>query len=139
MPKPTKVPLQVAKEASSPSLKPQKPARRVFSAAYKLRIVREADACTQPGQLEALLRREGLYSSYLSDWRKALRLYGEDGLKSRSPGRKPSRDQRDDQISRLSRENARLEKELATAKKLLELQKKVSELLGIELGNSEES
>jgi len=142
MPKPSKVPLRVAALPSPRSeptaVRPAKPSRRTFTAAEKLRIVREADACAERGQVEALLRREGVYSSHLAAWRKALRLYGEKGLAARVPGRKASRDDRDERIARLERDKARLERELAVSKKLLALQKKVSDLLDLDLSRSDE-
>src|SRR5215204_5195438 len=112
MPKPSNVPLRVAAssplgENPSPPARPAKPTRRTFTAAEKLRIVRAADACTERGEVEARLRREGVYSSHLAAWRKALRLYGETGLAERAPGRKPTRDDRDERIVRLEREKAR--------------------------------
>jgi transposase len=142
MPKPSKVPLRVAApptpSAEPAAVRPAKPSRRTFTPAEKLRIVREADACTERGQVEALLRREGVYSSHLAAWRKALRLYGETGLAERVPGRKTTRDDRDERIVRLERDKARLEKELTVAKKVIDLQKKVSEILGVDLLRSDE-
>lgn len=142
MPMPSKVPQPATPppsnepKAAAPN-KTQKPTRRVFTAAEKLRIVREADACTERGQIEALLRREGLYSSLLSAWRRALRLHGEKGVAARGPGRKPSRDERDERIAQLERDNRRLERELALSIKLVAIQKKVSELLEIDLRSSD--
>jgi transposase len=75
------------------------PKRRCFSAEYKLRVLREADACTRPGEVGALLRREGLYSSLLSEWRKQ-RDAGSLQALSRPRGRKPA-DPRDGQIAAL--------------------------------------
>ncbi|WP_437931196.1 transposase [Sorangium sp. So ce291] len=66
--------------------------RRKFSAAEKLRIVREAAACTQRGDIEPLPRREGIYSSLLTAWRKQLALHGSEALPRRKPGRKPKQD-----------------------------------------------
>jgi transposase-like protein len=145
MPKPSKVPLHAAPppaEAGAPSpepkrARPAKPSRRSFTAAQKLAIVREADACTERGDVEALLRRKGLYSSHLAAWRKALRLHGEQGLVERGPGRPRTRDARDARIAELERTNARLEAELARASALLDLQKKVSAFLAIELPRSD--
>ena len=111
--------------------------RRSFSPAEKLRILRQADACSERGEVEALLRREGIYSSHLSAWRKALGRYGSDGLSARKPGRKPKRDAKDLRIEVLEKKSARLERELSLARKLIELQKKVSEILGIQLPTDE--
>lgn len=136
MPKPSNVALAPAAAASAADPTSRR-RRRDFSAAEKLRIVEQANACTEPGQLTALLRREGIYSSHLSAWRKKLRLRGTEGLDAAKPGRKPSRDEKDKAIEELERKNAQLEKRLELAQKLIELQKKASELLGIELGSDE--
>lgn len=110
--------------------------RRVFSAEYKERIVREADACTEPGAVGALLRREGLYSSHLAAWRKQLRSHGVRGLaaKKRGPAPKPKPSARELQ---LEREKRALEKRLAKAEAIIDFQKKVHGLLGIPLKNLE--
>jgi transposase-like protein len=107
--------------------------RRSFSPADKLRIVREADAATERGQIEALCRREGIYSSHLAAWRKALALHGEVGLGARKPGRKATRDAKDVRIEALEKRAARLERDLDVARKVIGLQKKLSEILGIQL------
>jgi transposase-like protein len=123
------VPPASSSEVSQPPAK-----RRSFSPAEKLRIVREADACTQRGEVEALLRREGIYSSHLAAWRKAILRHGVEGLGAQKPGRKPHPNAGTARrIDQLERKNARLEKELRVAHKLLELQKKVSEILGVTL------
>lgn len=107
--------------------------RRSFSPAEKVRIVRLADACKERGELEALLRREGIYSSSLSQWRRALREVGEKGLAARRTGRPQKRDAKDRRIEQLERRTTRLERELDISRKLIELPKKASELLGITL------
>ncbi len=66
--------------------------RRSFTPAEKLRIVREADACVARGDIEAMLRREEIFSSHLAMWRKSLARHGVEGLTARRPGRKPKRD-----------------------------------------------
>lgn len=118
---------------------PERAERRRFTAEYKREILRRADACTARGEVGALLRREGLYSSLLTLWRKQ-RAAGElDGLTPRKRGRKPKRrDARDHQIADLERElrNERARAEKAEA--LVELQKKVSEILGIALPSKSE-
>jgi len=101
--------------------------RRRFSAEYKLRILREADACQGDGDVGALLRREGLYSSHLVNWRKQR----DNGLITRKRGRKANPSLK--RIKELERENARLKKRLKRADLLLDIQKKASELLGIPL------
>jgi transposase len=103
------------------------PKRRRFSAEYKLAILREADACTRPGEIGALLRREGLYSSILSEWRKQ-REVGSLRALSRSRGRKPA-DPRDAQIVGLRRRAERAEAELSRARRVIEVQGNVSALL----------
>ena len=119
---------------SSVETVPARRGRRTFSAAEKLRIVREAAACShQHGAIEALLRREGLYSSHLSAWRTQLALHGSAALAGRKPGRKPTLDAKDRRIAELEKRAARLEAKLSLAEKLIDLQKKVSALLGINL------
>jgi transposase-like protein len=105
--------------------------RRRFTAEYKLRIVREADACKGDGDVAALLRREGLYSSLLSVWRRQRDEIARAGLSSRRRGRKGKAE--DPRIKELERENVRLKRRLARVETMLEIQKKASELLGIPL------
>ena len=112
--------------------------RRRFTLEYKRRILQEADGCTKPGDLGALLRREGLYSSHLATWRQA-RARGElTGLapKQRGPKAKPA-DPNTKQILRLEREIRRLRARAERAEALVELQKKVAALLGNDLSSSE--
>jgi transposase-like protein len=118
---------------------PKRGKRRVFSAAEKLRIVRLAAACTKRGEVEALLRREGIYSSLLTAWRKKLALHGSEALAGRKPGRKPKLDAKDRRIAELEKRAARLEAKLSLAEKLIDLQKKVSAILGINLTSDGES
>ena len=108
--------------------------RRRFTAAEKLRVLRLVDACTEPGEVGALLRREGLYSSHLANWRGA-RASGElDGLTPKKRGRKAVvADARDKEISELKRALAKTEARARHAEALVELQKKVADLLGIQL------
>ena len=112
--------------------------RRRFTAAEKLRVLREADRCTKPGELSALLRREGLYSSHLSTWREARRRGELAGLtpRARGPKAKPV-DPRDKTIAELERETRRLQARLERAEGLIELQKEVAQLLGNPLANDE--
>jgi transposase-like protein len=109
---------------------PSQAQRRRFSAEYKLSILKQADACRQPGELGALLRREGLYSSLLSIWRRQ-RDQGALGNLSRRRGPKSRRP--DPRVTEMERENRRLQKELQMARAIIEVQKKVSALLGIPL------
>jgi transposase len=118
---------------------PKRGKRRSFSAAEKLRVVRQAAACTKRGEVEALLRREGLYSSHLTAWRKQLELHGSEALAGRKPGRKPKSDAKDRRIAELELRATRLEAKLEIAEKLIDLQKKVSAILGISLATDGES
>ena len=112
--------------------------RRRFSEEYKARILAQADACKGRGEISALLRREGLYSSHLADWRKLVRAHGDAGLAAKVPGRKPTRDERDRVIERLEREKAKLEREMLIARKLIELAGKAHEILGVALPSLED-
>ncbi len=116
-----------------------KATRRKFTAKEKLRILRLVDACTELGEQGALLRKEGIYSSMLSSWRKA-RARGElDALSPRRRGRQPTvPDPRDKENAELKRALAKAEARAKRAEALVEVQKKVSELLGIQLPEREE-
>jgi transposase len=107
--------------------------RRSFSAKYKLEILAKADACTRPGELGELLRREGLYTSHLTYWRKQVR---DGGLKElgKPRGRKPV-DRRDQEIAQLKHRLERSEAELAKMKRVVEIQGNVSALLEEMLGS----
>ncbi|MGH2715006.1 MAG: hypothetical protein ACRDM7_14170, partial [Thermoleophilaceae bacterium] len=102
--------------------------RRRFSAEYKLRVLGEADACSRAGEVGALLRREGLYTSHLTYWRKQ-RDAGALKALSRPRGRKPA-DRRDAEIAALRRRAERAEAELVKARRVIEVQGNVSALLG---------
>ena len=113
---------------------PAKPTRRQFTAAYRLRILEEADRCTDRGEVGRLLRREGLYSSHLANWRKARREGALSGLSPKKRGRKPvEANPLTPKVKRLEAKVKRLEKELATAHTILEVQGKVAGLLGFSL------
>jgi transposase-like protein len=99
-------------EPSPASSEKPKRARRVFSAADKLRILQEAASSSRRGEIEALLRREAIYSSHLAAWRKQLALRGTEGLEGAKPGRKPKLDERDHRILELERRIHLLESEL---------------------------
>jgi transposase len=105
----------------------ERAARRRYTAEYKLRIVQQADACTQPGEVGALLRREGLYSSLLTYWRKQ-RDEGSLERLSRKRGRKPA-DRRDREIAELRARAERAESELRKARRVIEVQGNLSALL----------
>jgi transposase-like protein len=108
-----------------------KPRRRTYPAEYKRRILKEADACTAPGAIGALLRREGLYSSLLVEWRRA-RGRGElAALAPKKRGRKPTPvDPRDRKIAELERQVAQLAGRAERAEVLVEAQKNLAALLG---------
>jgi transposase len=112
--------------------------RRSFSAAYKLRIVEEADQCTEYGQIGALLRREGLYSSQLATWRRLRDEGGLQALKPKKRGRKAGQDAHEAEISALRRENERMHKQLEQAELIISAQKKLAEALAQTLTGSED-
>jgi len=113
--------------------------RRRFSPEEKARILAEADACTERGQLGELLRREGIYCSHLTSWRAQLKQEGLAGLATKRPGPKPQRDDKDRLIEKQERQIAKLEKELRISKALIEMQIKAHEILGIALPRVEDS
>jgi len=102
--------------------------RRHFSAQYKLDILTEADNCTERGAIGALLRREGLYSSHLTTWRKQREEGVLNGLQGQKRGRKP--DPQAAEIAQLRRENEQLRSRLERAEQIIDVQKKLAQLLG---------
>ena len=114
----------------------ERPVRRHFSAEYKLRIVEEAERATEPGDIGSLLRREGLYSSHLTEWRRLHRAGALQAL-ARPRGR-PRPNPLAAEVERLTRRTVRLEADLARAHRIIEIQSEVSELLGIPLARSED-
>ena len=148
MPKPTQVPGREVvpaaderkqhepsvKDASQESVAPK--LRRQFTASEKLRLVRAADvalASGERGALEALLRKEAIYSSQLATWRQQLGTGGEAGLTSRRPGRKPKLGATDRALLAATKQNETLHRKLRIANALIDLQKKAHELLGLTL------
>ncbi len=116
-----------------------KPTRRRYTAEYKLRILREAEVSSGRGELGALLRREGLYSSNLTAWRKQREKGELEGLSHKRRGPLPKeKNPLADKVKAVERENARLRARAERAEGLVELQKKVSEILGIELKHNGE-
>ena len=110
----------------------EKKSRRRFSAKYKLRILQEADNCTEPGQLGALLRRQGLYSSNLTTWKKQREQGMLTGLAPKKRGRKNKpKNPLAEQIARLEKENRKLRLKLKQAETIIDVQKKVSQMLAI--------
>ena len=117
---------------------PELKSRRNFTAKYKLRILDEADLCSQPGELGAMLRREGLYSSNLTTWRRQK----EKGLLQAMSPKKRGRKHKEknplaSRVAQLEKENRRLEQKLKQAELIIEAQKKMSEILGIAQNLSE--
>lgn len=112
--------------------------RRQFTREQKLAILAEADRCASRGEIGALLRREGLYSSHLANWREQLRKHGEAGLDPKKPGAKVKSDARDKELEKLRRKNAALEHELLVSRKLIELAGKAHEILGVALPSLED-
>jgi transposase len=104
--------------------------RRQFTAKYKLRVLEEADRCTERGQIGELLRREGLYSSHLSKWRKQRARGQLQGLAPKKRGRK-GQDPSVAELARLRRENERLRAQLEQAEIIIDVQKKLAQLLGL--------
>jgi transposase len=113
---------------------PAKAQRRRFTAEFKLQVLREADKCTEPGDIGSLLRRHGLYSSLLTTWRRerdagALRQLG------RKRGRKSTVNPLTERVAQLERENRKLQRRLQQAETIIDVQKKVAEILGIPLNS----
>jgi len=106
----------------------EKAKRRKFTAEYKLKIVVAADACSKPGELGGLLRREGLYSSLLTEWRRARDSGALGALEPRARGPKPPSAERV-QLASVQRELERAQANLATARRVIEVQGNVSALL----------
>jgi transposase-like protein len=109
--------------------------RRRFSADYKARVVEEAESCTEPGAIGALLRREGLYSSQLSSWRALYRTGALQALRDDKRGRKTKKHPLQDENEKLRKQNERLTDRLERAETIIEIQKKVATMLGIPLNS----
>lgn len=113
----------------------EKAQRRIYSAEYKLRILQETDNCSE-GQIGAILRREGLYSSHLTTWRRQRQAGQLAALSDNKRGRKPTAENPlSAEVERLRRENERLSQRLQQAELILEIQKKASTILNITLEN----
>jgi len=116
----------------------EKAIRRKYPGDYKLRIIQEAEACTLPGQLGALLRREGLYSSHLTTWRRQKEQGILEALSPRKRGPKLlKRNPLALKVTQLERENQKLQHKLKQAETIIEVQKKISEILQIPIQNDE--
>lgn len=111
----------------------QKAARRRFTADYKRRVALEAESCTEPGEIGALLRREGIYSSVLARWRRQLREESLSSSKKSNGKTSPA-----DQLKRLERENERLKEKLRHAELIIDVQKKVSEMIQMQSHEKED-
>ena len=120
--------------ATTPKLpKPSKPVRRTFTPEFRLRILRETDKALEsgePGAVGAILRREGIYTSHLSTWRKQREAGALAALTSKKRGPKPTKSPLADEVARLQREKAKLEEKLRKAEIIIDVQKKVAALLG---------
>ena len=110
---------------------PAKATRRHFSADYRVRMLKLADACKKPGDVGALLRREGLYSSHLTHWRQQRERGALAGMRARKRGPRPQ--PIDPRVKQLEGENVRLQRKLQRAETIITLQKQVAEILGIPL------
>lgn len=109
---------------------PAKASRRQFSTAYKCKVVEEAERCTVSGEMGALLRREGLYSSQLTNWRRAYRAGALQGLSDEKRGRKKKPvNPLEAKVRELERENRRLQKKLKQAQVIIDVQKKVATIM----------
>jgi len=106
--------------------------RRQFSSSEKRRILEAADRCTQPGEIGALLRKEGIYSSHLNAWRQQRAAAERTALEPQKRGRKVDLAQAEDRrVAHLTQENDRLRRKLAQAHTIIEVQKKLCSLLGL--------
>ena len=129
----TEAPAAACGQAPDPEVS-EKAKRWQFTAKYKARILREADQCRKPGEVGTLLRREGLYSSHLTAWRKARDRGQLQALSPKKRGRKlepatvPAKE-----YDRVRRENERLLQKLEQAELVIDVQKKLSQILGIPL------
>jgi transposase-like protein len=119
---------------------PERKARRQYTGRYKLGILKEVDACSSPGQIGAVLRREGLYHSNIRTWRRQRRKGILQGLSPKKRGRKTKKpNPLATRVAELERENRRLTEKLRKAETIIEVQKKISEILGISWGDSGET
>lgn len=117
----------------------EKATRRLYTVEEKRRILREADACTEPGGIGALLRGEGVYASILNRWRQQRERGEVTGLAPKRRGPAPrGKDPLESKVAVLERENTRLRARAERAEALVELQKKVSDILGVELNRQAE-
>lgn len=123
-----KAPSELPETQVRPDPRQEKRTRRTFTPEYKLRIIAEADQCKH-GEVGQLLRREGLYSSQLNQWRRELASKGAEGLAKSAPGPAPSKTPEQRRIEQLEKENAKLNRRLQAAEACIDLQKKTLSLL----------
>ena len=133
--------LQGSKEISryqdpNPEVLPRAKRRR-FSAAFKKRILEEYDACTEPGEKGALLRKEGIYSSYIATWKQQFERR-DNLVGSTSAKRGPKEDPQREEMEKLEKENERLRERLRQSELIIEAQKKISQILGLEADKNDE-
>jgi len=133
--------LQGSKEISryqdpNPEVLPRAKRRR-FSAAFKKRILEEYDACIEPGEKGALLRKEGIYSSYIPTWKRQLERR-DNLVGSTSAKRGPKEDPQREETEKLEKENERLRERLRQSELIIEAQKKISQILGLEADENDE-
>jgi len=124
------------KEAMTETEVVEKAKRRQYSAEYKQRILREAETSRATGEIGAMLRREGLYSSHLTTWRRQCERGELEGLSPQKRG--PKADAQAIELGKLKRENERLRERLRKAELIIEVQKKVSQILGVALPESDQ-
>ena len=136
----TGVPPSPVESSPDPEV-PAKRRRRNLTAAYKLKILQKIDECNEPGQVGALLRREGLYSSNITRWRKQRDQGILTAMSPKKRGRKKVKNPMTNEVAKLQKENEKLRKRLWQAERIIDVQKKISEILGIEqnLDQNEES
>ena len=127
----TGVPPSSVESSPDPEV-PAKRRRRNLTAAYKLKILQKIDECNEPGQVGALLRREGLYSSNITRWRKQRDQGILTAMSPKKRGRKKVKNPMTNEVAKLQKENEKLRKKLWQAERIIEVQKKISEILGIE-------
>ena len=116
----------------------EKPGRRRFTAAFKQAILEKTDNA-EPGEIGAILRKHGLYSSLLTDWRRARDRGTTVALTPKKRGPKPKVDPKQEEVDRLQRELAQVKRKLEVAELIIGVQKKVSRILGIELATPDET
>jgi transposase len=115
---------------------PEKPVRRHFNASYKLQVLKELEKADQPGQIGAVLRREGLYSSHITAWQRQRDEGALKALASRKRGARPlPKNPLSHRVEELEQENAELRKRLKQAETIIDVQKKISNLLGTPLAS----